>query len=86
MFLFIHLIDIDRLSKQNYPGGQVFYSDSRSVHFGIKLQFQVGISIQTPSSRLNYHMRALFIFLILIVVMNTVKCPGFSQTFDQGIA
>ena len=31
-------------------------------------------------------MRALFIFLILVVVMNTVKCPGCSQTFDQGIA
>ena len=85
MFLFIHLIDIDRLSKQTYPGGQVFNGDSRSVHFGIKLRFQV-VSIQTPSSRLNYHMRALFIFLILVVVMNTVKCPGCSQTFDQGIA
>jgi hypothetical protein len=32
-------------------------------------------------------MRTLFIFLILVVViMNIVKCPGCSQTFDQGIA
>ena len=32
-------------------------------------------------------MRALFILLILVVVlMNTIKCPGCSQTFDQGIA
>jgi hypothetical protein len=32
-------------------------------------------------------MRALFILLILVVVlMNIVKCPGCSQTFDQGIA
>jgi hypothetical protein len=32
-------------------------------------------------------MRAPFIFLILVVVfMNTVKCPGCSHTFDQGIA
>jgi len=32
-------------------------------------------------------MRALFLFAILVVVlMNIVKCPGCSQTFDQGIA
>jgi hypothetical protein len=32
-------------------------------------------------------MRALFTFLILVVVfMNIVKCPGCSHTFDQGIA
>ena len=32
-------------------------------------------------------MRALFIFLILVVVlMNIIKCPGCSQHFDQGIA
>ena len=32
-------------------------------------------------------MRALLILLILLVIlMNTVKCPGCSQTFDQGVA
>ncbi len=44
------------------------------------------ILIQTLSC-VNYHMRALFFFLILVVVlMNIVKCPGCSQTFHQGIA
>jgi hypothetical protein len=38
------------------------------------------------SSCLN-HMRALFVLLILVaVLMNTVKCPGCSQAFNQGIA
>jgi len=32
-------------------------------------------------------MRALFFLLILVVIlMNTVKCPGCSQPFDQGVA
>jgi hypothetical protein len=32
-------------------------------------------------------MRALFLFSILVVIlMNIVKCPGCSQNFDQGIA
>ena len=44
------------------------------------------VLIQTPFSCLNYHMRALFIFLILVVIMNTINCPGCSQTFEQGIA
>ena len=74
-----------------YPSRQGFDTQAigslRLVHFGIKLQFEVGILIQTLPSRLNYHMRALSIFLILIVVlMNTVKCPGCSQTFGQSIA
>src|SRR5260221_12781046 len=44
------------------------------------------ISIQTLSC-VNYHMRALFFFLILVVVlMNIVKCPGCSHTFHHAIA
>ena len=32
-------------------------------------------------------MRTLLILLILLVIlMNTIKCPGCSQTFDQGVA
>jgi hypothetical protein len=31
-------------------------------------------------------MRALILLILIVALMNTVKCPGCSQPFDQGIA